>query len=50
MAQNKKMKITVNGKEIENCKEEKFLGLKLQCTGTVGHCVNVKNKGNAVLT
>ncbi len=44
------MKIIVNGKEIETCKEGKFLGLKLQSTGIVGHCTNVKNKGNAVLT
>ena len=50
MAQYKKMKITVKGKEIETCKEGKFLGLKLQSTGIVGHCTNLKNKGNAVLT
>ncbi len=44
------MKIIVNGKEIETYKEGTFLGLKLQPTGTVGHCTNVKNKGNTVLT
>ena len=44
------MKIKVNGKEIETCKAGKFLGLKLQSTGIVGHCATVKNKGNAVLT
>ena len=50
MAQQKKMKIKVNEKEIATCKEGKFLGLKLQSTGIVGHCTNVKNTGNAVLT
>ncbi len=50
MAQYKQMKIKVNDKEIDTCKEGKLLGLKIQSTGIVGHCANVKNKGNAVLT
>ncbi len=44
------MKKKVNGKDIETCKEGKLLGLKIQSTGMVGHCANIKNKGNAVLT
>ncbi len=51
IAQYKKMKtIKVIGKEIPTSKGDKFLGLKIQSTGIVGHCANVKNKGNAVLT
>ncbi len=44
------MKIKVNGKDIETCKEGRLLGLKIQSTGIVGDCANVKNKDNAVLT
>lgn len=50
IAQYKTMKIKVNGRDIDTCKEGKFLGLKLKNTGIIGHCNSVKNKGNAVLT
>ena len=50
MAQYKKIKITVNGKEIETFKEGKFLWLELQLTGITGHSIKNKNKGNASLT
>ena len=50
IAQYKKMTIKVNGKEVQTSEGGKFLGLKIQSTGIVGHCANTKNKGNAVLT
>ena len=49
IAQYKQMKIIVNRKEIETCKEGKFLGLKLQSTDIAGQCIDIKSKGNAVL-
>lgn len=42
------MKLTVNGRKNETCSEGNFLRLKLQSTGIIGHCTNVRNKGNAV--
>ncbi len=41
--------IVVNGREINNSKEGKVLGLKLQSNGITGHVANIKNKGNAVM-
>ena len=43
IAQYKMKNIKVNGKEIQTCKEGKFLGLKLQSTGIIGHCNSIKN-------
>ncbi len=51
IAQYKTKPIVINNKEISTSKGGKFLGLKLQSTGIVGHhCANVKNKENALLT
>ncbi len=49
LAQYKTRKISVNGKEINICKEGKLLGLKIQTTSMIGHINTVKNKGNGVL-
>ncbi len=37
-------------KKLKHARKEIFLGLKLQSTGIVIHCTNVKNKDDAVLT
>ncbi len=50
IAQYKTKPIIINNKEIDTCKDGKFLCLKLQLTGIGGHCTNLKNKGNAVLS
>ncbi len=42
-------RVKVKNKETETSKEGKFHGLKLKSTGIASHCINVKNKGNAVL-
>ncbi len=38
IAQYKTKPIIINNKEINTCKDGKFLGLKLQLTGIGGHC------------
>ncbi len=50
IAQHKTHKITVNGKDINSSKEGKFLGLKLQSTGLVGHVSDKIRKGKAIIT
>ncbi len=50
LAQTKTKTLKINNKDIQTCNEGKFLGLKLQKRGITGHCVDIKNKGNAVLT
>ncbi len=42
--------LKIDNKDIQTCNEGKFLGLKLQRRGITRHCVDIKNKGNAVLT
>ncbi len=49
IAQFKTKTIVVNGREINNSKDVKVLGLKLQSNGITGHVSNIKNKGNAVM-
>ncbi len=50
IAQLKTKRIKVNRKEIGAVTIGKFLGLRLQSRGIIGHCNNARNKGNAVLT
>ena len=50
IAQYKTKKIKVNDKEMDTCKEGKFLELKLRNTVFIGQYNDVKNKGTAVLT
>ncbi len=49
IAQFKTKTIVVNGREINNSKEGKVLGLKIQSNGITGHVADIKNKGNAVI-
>ncbi len=50
IAQYKTEQLTVNGKNLNTSKEGRFLGLKLQKTGLVGHVTDKVKKGKAVIT
>ncbi len=50
VVQLKTYKITLNGKEIETCKEGKFLGLNITTHGLVSHIRKTINKGNGILS
>ncbi len=43
-------KITVNGRDINTCTEGKFLGLKLQTRGIVGHATEKLSKGKGIIS
>ncbi len=48
IARYKSSQITVNGRDINTCTEGKFLGLKLQTRGIVGHATERINKGKGI--
>ncbi len=50
IAQNKTMKIRVNGKEIETTKAGKLLGVNISSTNFIGDISKTINKGKAILS
>ena len=50
IAQYKTEQISINGKNLNTSKQGKFLGLKVQSTGLVGHATEKVKKGKTVMT